>query len=166
VKAYDEVFVDYKSAPADVGQQLGFSKLWVGNWKTGVSVGPSIAVADYFSALSNRNITQPTDLWEWKADASKIRGNHILKFGGGLTQNGVRVSNQLAQMDMYLTQVTPTCSLEETHGRLPTHNQRVGDAISNGGGVPGLPVPVALAFGIRLPSVRRNDRLAGAPLSV
>ncbi|MBM3736920.1 MAG: TonB-dependent receptor [Acidobacteria bacterium] len=97
VKVSDEVFVDYKNAPADVGQQLGFSNLWVGNWKTGLGVGPSIAVADYFSALSNRNITQPTDLWEWKADASKIRGNHIIKFGGGLTQNGVRVSNQLAQ---------------------------------------------------------------------
>ena len=97
VKASDEAWTGYKNVPADFAKQLGFADYWVSNWKTGIPVDPGIIIADYFSTAPNANITQPTDLWEWKADASKIHGNHIFKFGGGLSQNGVRVSNQLAQ---------------------------------------------------------------------
>lgn len=96
VKASDEVFTNYINAPSDFNQQLGFSNAWSGNWKTGRTVFPGFVVADYFSAFGNANITQPTDLWDFKADASKIRGSHIFKFGGSLTPNAVRVSNQLA----------------------------------------------------------------------
>jgi hypothetical protein len=96
VNAADDVYTTFPNAPSDFSQQLGFAPAFSGNWKTGQNVNPGFAVADYFSAYGNINVSQPTNLWDYRADASKVRGSHIFKFGGSLTPNGVRISNQLA----------------------------------------------------------------------
>jgi len=55
---------------------------------------------------------------------------------------------------IYLTEVTTTCSVL-AHGGLSAKYERVRDAVCQRAGMPGLPVPAALARGISLPELRR-----------
>src|SRR3954451_15469153 len=68
------------------------------------------------------------------------------------------------KVGIYLTQVAPTCSMAR-YGGLSTESERIRGSVWYRTGVPGLPVPAAMAGRLSLPSLHSRALLAGAVLA-
>ena len=74
---------DFSRLPANFIQQVGFDSSFAGDYGGGRSFVPLVSVADYFNNVGGQyNPTSPTQVWQMKANYSRIIGNHIFKFGG------------------------------------------------------------------------------------
>ena len=77
---FDEYF---SNLPANFIQSVGFNNNFAGNYGGGKSIVPLVSVANFFNNVGGQyNPTSPTQVWQTKANYSKILGNHIIKFGG------------------------------------------------------------------------------------
>jgi hypothetical protein len=75
----------YNGIPSSTFSSLGFSPNFAGNFIGGFSLLPSIGIAGYSSPIPGTGHSfnpNETNIHEWKANMSKIIGNHTLRWGG------------------------------------------------------------------------------------
>src|SRR5579871_3440186 len=73
----------FSNLPVNFIQDVGFSNNFAGNYGSGTSIVPLVSVANYFNNVGGQyNPTSPTQVWQTKANYSKIIGGHIFKLGG------------------------------------------------------------------------------------
>ncbi|MDQ1472881.1 MAG: hypothetical protein QOJ99_4361 [Bryobacterales bacterium] len=74
----------YPNLSASTIQGLGFDQNFSGNFIGGFSVLPSIGISGYQGIPGTSNSLNPneTNVHQWKANVSKVIGNHTIRFGG------------------------------------------------------------------------------------
>jgi hypothetical protein len=78
----------YRSAPASFVKDAGFSDQYASGFLDGEKLVPGMVVAGFFSGSELITTQRASDIWEYKATYTHIRGNHILRAGGNLTSSG------------------------------------------------------------------------------
>ena len=77
----------YRSLPADLLQQTGFSPNFVSGFHDVGTLFPNISVTDYFSGGESQQLNSPwAVVWQQKANFSKIIGSHTLKMGADINR--------------------------------------------------------------------------------
>jgi len=75
----------YVTAPPDIG----FSPTFAGNFIGGATIVPSLNVDGFFSGGESNGFNPNFgNIWEYRANLSKIVGSHTMKFGGEWASNG------------------------------------------------------------------------------
>ena len=77
----------YRSLPAGLAQQVGFADNFVSGFHNVGTLFPNISVANYFNGGESAEINSPwSDVWQEKANYTKIIGSHTLKMGADINQ--------------------------------------------------------------------------------
>jgi outer membrane receptor protein involved in Fe transport len=79
----------YNNLSPDTISSLGFSDNFAGNFIGGETVLPGIGISGYSGIPGAGRSLNPneTNVHQWKANVSKIMGNHTLRFGGELNSS-------------------------------------------------------------------------------
>ncbi len=77
----------YRSLPAGLAQQVGFADNFVNGFHNVGTLFPNVTVANYFNGGESAEINSPwSDVWQEKANYTKIIGSHTLKMGADINQ--------------------------------------------------------------------------------
>jgi outer membrane receptor protein involved in Fe transport len=75
--------------PAQFDEQVGFSPNYVSNFLLpGLTLVPNMAIPGYLGGGELDNFLHASDVYEFKADLTKIQGRHTLQTGAELATNG------------------------------------------------------------------------------
>jgi outer membrane receptor protein involved in Fe transport len=86
---YDE-FTKFRDLPPSFALDIGFAESFARSPAGGVALVPSIEVADFFGGGESYHLHPDfTNIYQYKANASKIVGNHTFKWGGEINSNGL-----------------------------------------------------------------------------
>ena len=74
----------FRSVPANFVKDVGWDPNWAGGYTNNASVVPAFNVTNFFSGNEGDNLQTPTQVWQYKANFSKIHGSHTFKMGAEL----------------------------------------------------------------------------------
>ncbi|MBI3471208.1 MAG: TonB-dependent receptor, partial [Candidatus Solibacter usitatus] len=78
----------FRQLPAGFDATVGFQQSFAGSFVGGEKLFPGIGVNDFFSGGESNSIYPAvTGIYQYKANASKIHGDHTFKWGGELNTN-------------------------------------------------------------------------------
>jgi hypothetical protein len=80
--------VRYRDVPSGFNDQVGFSSQYASGFLGGRTLVPGMVVTGFFAGSELVTTQRATDVWEYRANFTKIAGRHILKAGGALTTSG------------------------------------------------------------------------------
>jgi hypothetical protein len=108
----------FTGLPANLGEQIGFSNQFAGNFRTASTLTPAMNVPDYFSGGELDTLFQPSNIQEGKVDYSRIHGNHTFKLGSSIDSNAVNIQNRYPILTFNTTQTANPQSLGNTGSAL------------------------------------------------
>jgi Carboxypeptidase regulatory-like domain/TonB dependent receptor len=77
-----------RDLPPSFAREIGFADTFASGFSGGFTLTPAIEVADFFAGGESNNLNPDfTDTYQYKANASRIVGNHTFKWGGEINSN-------------------------------------------------------------------------------
>ena len=110
----------FKDLPASFNKDVGFSPSFVDHYVGGTSLVPNMNVTDFFAGGEGVTNALGSDIWQGKANYSKVIGAHTLKFGGEFNSSG---------WDQVLTTVNSIFVSFDTSD--PQNSARTGSALAS-----------------------------------
>ncbi len=108
----------FDSLPSDIVQRIGLGPELV-KYRSGTILS-GFALSNYFGGTPSIVTNRPADNWQFRANYSRIKGTHTLKFGG-----------EFIRADMFRTQGSHGVNFREFETADPRNSARTGDSVAS-----------------------------------
>jgi outer membrane receptor protein involved in Fe transport len=105
VHVRDDSFNRYRDLSPSFAREIGFAETFASRFAGDFSLIPAVNVSGYFSGGESNTLDPDfTNIYHYRANASKVVGNHTFKWGGELASNGFEAYYQNANVGFSVAQ--------------------------------------------------------------
>jgi len=72
----------FRSLPADFARNVGYNNLFCCSFLDGQTLMPALNIDGWVAGAESLSLNRPSDVWQYKASLTKIKGSHQIKMGG------------------------------------------------------------------------------------
>jgi hypothetical protein len=122
----------FQDLPPSFATDIGFAPSFVRSANGGEALVPNITVADFFGGGESNNLYPNfTDIYQYKANASKIAGSHTFKWGGEINSNDLEALSQSASVFFSNVQTSDLQNPGETGSALASFLLNIPDSATH-----------------------------------
>lgn len=72
----------FRSLPADFARNVGYNPVFCCSFLDGQTLIPALNIDGWVGGAESLSLNRPSDVWQYKASLTKIKGSHQIKMGG------------------------------------------------------------------------------------